>query len=948
MTAAPSKSKKDKHAERARLDFDAMETYLDSTRLVGHRVQDRYKTTVAATAKEVYIDKRLVKWENVLSMEVFPSGDDDDDENGVDELDFRPESVEYGLELRCREQKQDRENYVPSDEYKGPVRIYKVVQDVHDSEKRSWTLQWNKFHTALQCLYNKELNKRERRAEREREEKRAQRGGGGSSSHTQRTYARRSTYSKREAFLNKNRKNIASNATLPDAYDDDDDEFMARYRKGNETTQETLRRLKDRDEVFAANPNTAHTEVVDQGDEEDGVEAEWTGDAPVGDDVDEEADDAAPSINGEHDPMEEDEDTPVDQISKFDKEEKHSEDEKEERKKKSSKALRSVSSKKKAVRKIIVDDDSDDDENLFGSNQISYTTPSSQRVVSPGTTGISRKRRNVLQDDDSDEEDNQQVVSNEIKSAPTLDDEEHAQEEEEDPAKGIAKITSFFAAGATTAASKKPPVSSKSPARRPNKSTKTSSKSIDSLEDSDANEITKPSQKTAVTQSSKAASDFFAPRKPKNASATKSSKDFGDMSDASTVVDSMTPSSRRHPTDFGSDNEEQGEPNTGRREPSKSSLTPSRTIFGFKRKSFEEEDPIVDVDSSQSPPGGRRRLTPRSRLVPNKKLKRSIAFEALEIADRKSSNNLKEFMPVSQVRPFDYYSAKARRPPLSPNRGPQALKLNFESMVDDTPVSRWRGLYNDGNTCYVNSSLQALFSVKPFMEAIRPKMEGHPLVQSLVNLWGQLKIKTNSTSASASARDVKTEIDKLTDRFVGFEQRDAHEFLGEVMDAVHEELKEKQLEGSDGQQPAMTTKEPTDEFFRLDVRVCLTCESCGYFRSKDEMYKNLSLDITSVVVDSKSEVSRASVKSCLASFFQPELREIKCEKCKEGRFATQQMKILSKPKALLLHLKRFIVEERPANDENDPNRSATELIFRKKKVRCEALAMKESQAQIRV
>jgi ubiquitin C-terminal hydrolase len=64
------------------------------------------------------------------------------------------------------------------------------------------------------------------------------------------------------------------------------------------------------------------------------------------------------------------------------------------------------------------------------------------------------------------------------------------------------------------------------------------------------------------------------------------------------------------------------------------------------------------------------------------------------------------------------------------------------------------------------------------------------------------------------------------------------------------------------------------------------------------MYRYLSVDIPS---------SSCTVQECLETFFQPEDREIKCEKCKEGKVATQTLKVLQKPKAMLLHLKRFVL-----------------------------------------
>ena len=91
-------------------------------------------------------------------------------------------------------------------------------------------------------------------------------------------------------------------------------------------------------------------------------------------------------------------------------------------------------------------------------------------------------------------------------------------------------------------------------------------------------------------------------------------------------------------------------------------------------------------------------------------------------------------------------------------------------------------------------------------------------------------------------------MDGLTDNFAGYEQRDAHEFLSDLIDLLHEELsravdvdvntnaksvKEAGGGGSDsgdGTCRPLPLPLPTDEYFRLDVDVCLTCDHCQYSR----------------------------------------------------------------------------------------------------------------------
>lgn len=77
---------------------------------------------------------------------------------------------------------------------------------------------------------------------------------------------------------------------------------------------------------------------------------------------------------------------------------------------------------------------------------------------------------------------------------------------------------------------------------------------------------------------------------------------------------------------------------------------------------------------------------------------------------------------------------------------------------------------------------------------------------------------------------------------------------------------------------------------------------CDSNRKKEEMYRHLSLDI---VADNNSNDdhainAKASLETSLAHFFQPEVREIKCEKCEEGTHAEQTLHIVSRCVSKLL------------------------------------------------
>ena len=110
-------------------------------------------------------------------------------------------------------------------------------------------------------------------------------------------------------------------------------------------------------------------------------------------------------------------------------------------------------------------------------------------------------------------------------------------------------------------------------------------------------------------------------------------------------------------------------------------------------------------------------------------------------------------------------------------------------------------------------------------------------------------------------------------------------------------------EGNEDSVPPVPAKtnSPIDSYFTTEVRVCLTCDSCKYRRSHTETYLHLSLEIGQ---------NCSSLEDGLRKFFAPEKRDIKCEKC-FCVTAEQTTEITRLPRAMLFHLKRFIVDVSP-------------------------------------
>jgi len=166
---------------------------------------------------------------------------------------------------------------------------------------------------------------------------------------------------------------------------------------------------------------------------------------------------------------------------------------------------------------------------------------------------------------------------------------------------------------------------------------------------------------------------------------------------------------------------------------------------------------------------------------------------------------------------------------------------------------------------------------------------------------------------------LKNQMDILTDEFAGYKQQDAHEFLAKLIDLLHDEL----ANAKDTKGEKTELELPTDKYFRLDVDVCLTCNSCKYSRCKEEFHRYLSVEV-GTNQNQEGVEDQWSIGVGLQRFFQPEMRELLCEQCEEGKSVPRTMTIKSRPKALLVHLKHFTAHMH--NGEMTSRKSETSFV----------------------
>ena len=162
-------------------------------------------------------------------------------------------------------------------------------------------------------------------------------------------------------------------------------------------------------------------------------------------------------------------------------------------------------------------------------------------------------------------------------------------------------------------------------------------------------------------------------------------------------------------------------------------------------------------------------------------------------------------------------------PTLQPRRTPPTLSKELaditrairESKKDAIPQGAFRGLRNEGNTCYLNAVLQAMLSLRPFLlylkEASQDKYSSHgeggktiiecrgfprpqlakmpdrTFFKALLKLVGQMK---GVKFGAVDVRSLKATIAKRYPRFAGNAQQDAHEFLSQCLNQLNDDVLE--------------------------------------------------------------------------------------------------------------------------------------------------------------
>ncbi|ESK95065.1 usp36 protein [Moniliophthora roreri MCA 2997] len=246
-------------------------------------------------------------------------------------------------------------------------------------------------------------------------------------------------------------------------------------------------------------------------------------------------------------------------------------------------------------------------------------------------------------------------------------------------------------------------------------------------------------------------------------------------------------------------------------------------------------------------------------------------------------------------------SPRPTTPAATPSKTPTKSKSLFSGDIElswPKGLILGSGLYNNGNTCFLNSALQCLVHTPPLLNALNTHSATNCKSKGFCmscNLRATV-VQTFKSKTPFSPSSISNKLQLIAKHMRRGRQEDSHEFLRYAIDSLQKSCLAG-LPSKVDHKLAETTW--VHKIFGGRLRSRVTCQSCGYNSDTFDSILDLSLDIH------HTQQLNAALRKFVAPDYLKGADKYKCEKCKKHVNAEKRFTIHDAPAVLTVHFKRF-------------------------------------------